>query len=157
MNRLESHACIQSNTIGVFDKNQIKHELYGITNYRIEVSRSELVGTESETEHCKTYNPNLQSSACWGEAGWKGGWGTSGMGENGRGAGERGRVVLAVNRPQTMQSFSQPTRPTSISQDFLNTLKSGWQDKHNHSCLCKSEQPTTKLWNQQSMSIQVVR
>ena len=49
--------------------------------------------------------------------------GQAGWGENGRGAGERGRVVLAVNRPQTMQSFSQPTRPTSISQDFLNTLK----------------------------------
>ena len=49
--------------------------------------------------------------------------GQAGWGENGRGAGERGRVVLAVNRPLTMQSFSQPTRPTSISQDFWNTFK----------------------------------
>ena len=46
--------------------------------------------------------------------------------DGGRTAGARGkggRVVLAVNRPLTMQSFSQPTRPTSISQDFWNTFK----------------------------------
>ena len=64
----------------------------------------------SDTEHCKTYNSNLQSSACWGETEWEDRWGTSGMG--GQRQNNKCWNDVLSRRPlcrSCMQSFSQPT------------------------------------------------